>query len=178
MMSSQPNREIAVNTSELPPVARQQLAEIAMRMLRVEALETRHSDRLDFYDMAVWSIRDALEAAYLAGVANAKAGVAEQDPAIRHAGGLQYDRRANADRPGFSRQLSRSPHARLLADEVHNGLTCGVALSDAVATVMQRQTNRKIGSRMNRPSGFAHGLPRLTRFVIHCGLTEGDTGEA
>ena len=77
----------------------------------------------------------------------------------------------------FPRQLSRSPHARRLADEVHNSLTCRVALPEAVATVMQRQMNRKIRSRMNRPSGFAHGLPRLTRFVIHYGLTEGDTDE-
>ncbi|MEW6346612.1 MAG: hypothetical protein AB1704_38760 [Pseudomonadota bacterium] len=42
----------------------------------METLEARHSDRLDFYDMPVWSIRDALEASYLAGVANAKAGAA------------------------------------------------------------------------------------------------------
>lgn len=76
MMSSQPNREIAVNTPDIPTAARQKLTEIATRILRVETLETRHSDRLDFYDTAVWSIRAALEAAYLAGVASAKAGAA------------------------------------------------------------------------------------------------------
>ncbi|AXE96299.1 DUF6900 domain-containing protein [Paraburkholderia sp. 22099] len=56
--------------------ARQRLAEIATRILCVETLETRHSNRLDFYDTAVWSIRAALEAAYQAGVASAKSGAA------------------------------------------------------------------------------------------------------
>ena len=40
---------------------------IAQKHLRIDTLETRHSDRLDFHDMAVWSIRDALEAAFKAG---------------------------------------------------------------------------------------------------------------
>ena len=40
----------------------------------IETLETRNSDGLDFHDVAVWAIRDALEAAYEAGrVAGAKA---------------------------------------------------------------------------------------------------------
>jgi hypothetical protein len=43
------------------------LLEIATRELRVETLETRRSDRLDFHDTAVWSIKAALEAAYEAG---------------------------------------------------------------------------------------------------------------
>jgi hypothetical protein len=43
------------------------LAEIATRHLNLETLETRNSDSLDFHDMAVWSIRQALEAAYEAG---------------------------------------------------------------------------------------------------------------
>ncbi|MFM0040236.1 hypothetical protein PQQ53_03300 [Paraburkholderia strydomiana] len=58
------------------PAARQQLAEIAKRILCVETLETRHSDWLDFYDTALRSIRAALEAAYLAGVASARSGAA------------------------------------------------------------------------------------------------------
>lgn len=41
---------------------------IAQKHLRIDTLETRHSDRLDFHDVAVWSIRDALEAAFKAGV--------------------------------------------------------------------------------------------------------------
>ena len=43
------------------------LAEIAAKHLHLETLETRKSDSLDFHDMAVWSIKAALEAAYEAG---------------------------------------------------------------------------------------------------------------
>jgi hypothetical protein len=43
------------------------LAEIAARLLHLETLETRNSDSLDFHDMAVWSIKAALEAAFEAG---------------------------------------------------------------------------------------------------------------
>jgi hypothetical protein len=39
-------------------------AKIAREVLGVETLETRNSDQLDFHEMAVWEIRDALEAAY------------------------------------------------------------------------------------------------------------------
>ncbi|MDO8892341.1 MAG: hypothetical protein Q7V00_10885 [Sulfurimicrobium sp.] len=41
---------------------------IAQKHLGIETLETRKSDRLDFHDTAVWCIRDALEAAFKAGV--------------------------------------------------------------------------------------------------------------
>lgn len=40
---------------------------IAQKHLHIDTLETRHSDRLDFHDVAVWSVRDALEAAFKAG---------------------------------------------------------------------------------------------------------------
>jgi hypothetical protein len=40
---------------------------IAQRHLNIETLETRKSDGLDFHDVAVWSIKDALEAAFEAG---------------------------------------------------------------------------------------------------------------
>ena len=40
---------------------------IAQRHLGVETLETRNSDSLDFYDIAVWSIKDALDAAFESG---------------------------------------------------------------------------------------------------------------
>lgn len=45
----------------------QQIAEIAARVLGIATLATQKSDRLDFHDLAVWSIREALEAAYEAG---------------------------------------------------------------------------------------------------------------
>ena len=41
---------------------------IAAKHLNIETLETRHSDRLDFHDVAVWSVREALEAAFKAGI--------------------------------------------------------------------------------------------------------------
>ena len=43
------------------------LLEIAQRQFRIETLETRNWDRLDFHDVAVWSIRAALEEAFEAG---------------------------------------------------------------------------------------------------------------
>ncbi len=44
-----------------------QLEEIARRTLRVETLETRNSDHLDFHEASVREIHDALQAAYEAG---------------------------------------------------------------------------------------------------------------
>ena len=41
---------------------------IANKHLGIETLQTRNSDRLDFHDCAVWCIREALEAAFKAGV--------------------------------------------------------------------------------------------------------------
>ena len=47
------------------------LTQIAQQHLRIETLETRKSDGLDFHDVAVWCLRDALEAAFNAGVEQA-----------------------------------------------------------------------------------------------------------
>ena len=41
---------------------------IAQKHLGIETLETRRSDSLDFHDTAIWCIKDALEAAFKAGV--------------------------------------------------------------------------------------------------------------
>lgn len=46
------------------------LHDIATKVLGLETLETRKSDSLDFHDLAVWQIREALEAAYAAGRAS------------------------------------------------------------------------------------------------------------
>jgi len=43
------------------------ILEIAQRHFSIEILETRNRDRLDFHDVAVWAIRDALEEAFEAG---------------------------------------------------------------------------------------------------------------
>jgi len=40
------------------------LTEIAQRHFQIETLETRKSDSLDFHDVSIWSIKDALIEAY------------------------------------------------------------------------------------------------------------------
>ena len=45
------------------------VARIASEVLNLDTIATRHSDRLDFSDQAVWTLRAALEAAYEAGLA-------------------------------------------------------------------------------------------------------------
>jgi hypothetical protein len=48
---------------------------IARAVLGIETLETRSSDRLDFHEVAVWGVRQALEQAYREGhAAGLKAG--------------------------------------------------------------------------------------------------------
>jgi len=59
----------------MPKATQQQidqlLTEIAKKHLSFETLETRNSDSLDFHDVAVWSLKEALQEAYEAGF-NAK----------------------------------------------------------------------------------------------------------
>lgn len=43
------------------------LAEIAKKHMNIETLETRNADSLDFHDVAVWGVKDALKSAYEAG---------------------------------------------------------------------------------------------------------------
>ena len=45
------------------------IEKIAKEVLKLETLETRNSDSLDFSDQAVWTLRAALEASYRAGAA-------------------------------------------------------------------------------------------------------------
>lgn len=40
---------------------------IAQKHLGIETLETRSADSLDFHDVAVWNVRAALEASFMAG---------------------------------------------------------------------------------------------------------------
>lgn len=42
----------------------QAIAKIAKEVLWLETLKTRNSDSLDFYDLSVWGIREALDRAY------------------------------------------------------------------------------------------------------------------
>ena len=59
----------------------QLLTQIAQQHLEVETLETRRSDRLDFHDLAVWSIKAALVAAHQAGVEQGRCQAAKSDQA-------------------------------------------------------------------------------------------------
>ena len=43
------------------------LERIGKEQLALETMETRYSDDLDFHDIAVWNIKNALQAAYEAG---------------------------------------------------------------------------------------------------------------
>jgi hypothetical protein len=55
----------------LSQAAQAEIARIARSVLHLETLETRNRDDLDFSEQSVWAIREALEAAYLAGMADA-----------------------------------------------------------------------------------------------------------
>ncbi len=44
------------------------LSGIAAKYLSIDALDSQKSDRLDFHDLAVWRIEQALEAAFEAGI--------------------------------------------------------------------------------------------------------------
>ena len=45
------------------------LTRIAQEHLFIDTLETRNSDSLDFHDVSVWGVKEALIAAYQAGLA-------------------------------------------------------------------------------------------------------------
>jgi hypothetical protein len=57
---AQPPKDTIMTTQQI-------LTQIAQKHLRLETLETRKSDSLDFHDLAVWSIEAALKAAFEAG---------------------------------------------------------------------------------------------------------------
>ena len=48
------------------------ISEIAVKFLGVKTLETQNSDTLDFHDLAVWTLKAALEAAFSAGYESAQ----------------------------------------------------------------------------------------------------------
>jgi hypothetical protein len=62
-MSKQTNAQIAQRDALILAIAKRQFF--------IETLETRERDSLDFHDVAVWSIRAALEEAFEAGRASA-----------------------------------------------------------------------------------------------------------
>lgn len=50
------------------------LTRIARQHLRIETLESRRRDSLDFHEVSVLELRDALEAAYRAGIEQGRKG--------------------------------------------------------------------------------------------------------
>ena len=48
----------------------EELELIVHRYLRISTLETRNSDELDFHEVSIWSLKEALEAAYELGRRN------------------------------------------------------------------------------------------------------------
>ena len=67
-------QEIESNPSEPNADTEAALAAIARQILGIPTLERRQSDSLDFHDLAVWSIREALLAAYDLGGVSAMGG--------------------------------------------------------------------------------------------------------
>ena len=57
---------------------------IAEKHLFIETLETRNADRLDFHEVAVWSVRDALEAAFKAGIEVGMTSTPKQQSGLRN----------------------------------------------------------------------------------------------
>ncbi len=62
------------------------LTDIAHKHLDIATLETRNSDSLDFHEVSVWSVKDALSAAYQAGTEHRAAKPAS--PPEQVAGGM------------------------------------------------------------------------------------------
>ncbi|MDF2880236.1 MAG: hypothetical protein K0R54_793 [Clostridiaceae bacterium] len=48
--------------------AEKQIEKIAQEILNIPTLETRNSDRLDFHEISVWRLKEALKKAYYEGV--------------------------------------------------------------------------------------------------------------
>jgi hypothetical protein len=66
------NGECSTQRNARPSARRHSaITEIAVRHLGLDSLDERGSDRDDFHDLSVGSIRAALEAAYAAGAASA-----------------------------------------------------------------------------------------------------------
>lgn len=62
----QRNADLAATRTDAPSAGGAALLKIA-RNAGIETLETRGNDSLDFHDLAVWQVREMLEAAYHAG---------------------------------------------------------------------------------------------------------------
>jgi hypothetical protein len=64
-------REVHLDQAAASPSAEAAAADIARRLLHIETLDTQNADASDFHELAVWTIREALTAAYNAGTRSA-----------------------------------------------------------------------------------------------------------
>lgn len=65
------------------PRHHKQLEAIARKHLDIQTLQTRRSDRLDFHEVSVWGLLEALQAAYDAGRASVKPAKPDLPTALR-----------------------------------------------------------------------------------------------
>lgn len=54
-------------TEDIDPQLANLLDQLACKVFGVETVETRNSDRLDFHEIAVWQMQDAVRKAFLLG---------------------------------------------------------------------------------------------------------------
>jgi hypothetical protein len=110
---------------------------LAREHLHIETLETRRSDSLDFHEVSVWGVKNALHAAYQAGV-NDRTGSRAPDPTV------------------LQEALEALERAEFLMRRVHEGDHQALRGLPAAS----RQANR---ARARLTSGIAHAQssPRL-----------------
>jgi hypothetical protein len=68
------NDSKARNTNRATKMRDEAIEAIARNILEIETLAERKSDSLDFHEVSVWGLKDALLAAYELGLAAAKKG--------------------------------------------------------------------------------------------------------
>ncbi len=103
--------------------------------LRIETLETRRSDSLDFHDVAVWGLKDALHAAYQAGT-NDRTGNRAPDPTVLQEALEALERAELLMRrvhEGDPQALRGLPAASRQANRARVRLTSGIALGQSSA---------------------------------------------
>ncbi|CAM4283233.1 DUF6900 domain-containing protein [Corallococcus exiguus] len=63
-----PRKPRPANAEKPARAPEETLERIVREEMNIETLKTRNSDSLDIHEVAVWQLRDALEAAYQAGI--------------------------------------------------------------------------------------------------------------
>jgi len=68
LLTTEPLSIEDIKDFELTPIdVDYQLLQIASKFFNVDTLEVRNSDSLDFHEVSIWGIKDALKAAFIAG---------------------------------------------------------------------------------------------------------------